>query len=204
MPDDHVLWEGLKNELEAIVRYRCPGRSEMWRDDVVQEALLRLRNLLARGIRQPEDFESPYLHRVAHSVIVNTWHRERRRREAPLDDDSAPVPLEPGADPEAQAVLADLGSRIARHLRRLSPERRLAVQLCVIQGHRAAEAAAILGFSVRKTENLVFRGRQQLRRWLSEELETAEQDDSRERTAALVLLHLCSAEAWGKRINGRG
>ncbi len=99
-----------------------------------------------------------YLYKVAHSVLVDEIRRVRRRRETDLED--APA-AEPSArdqdDPERTAASREIGRGIQSCLAGLARDRRLAVTL-YLQGHSVPEAARILGWPEKRTENLVYRG----------------------------------------------
>ena len=68
-------------------------------------------------------------------------------------------------DPQPENVPAG-GGGIRDCLSRMSANRGLAVTL-YLQGHTAPETGRILGWSLRKTENLIFRGMADLRRCLA-------------------------------------
>src|SRR4030095_2192143 len=77
-------------------------------------------------------------------------------------------PLEPRAqgDPEQDTSFGELGAAVRDCLVAMKRERRLAVMLH-LQGHPVAEAARILDWSVKRTENLVYRGLADLRQCLA-------------------------------------
>ena len=95
----------------------------------------------------------------------------RRRPETHLGEgvDAGPPSEEPSPSsrpsPERRAEQSQLGASIAACLSSLKPERRQALVL-YLEGHSVVEAARLLGWSHKKTENLVYRGLADLRRQL--------------------------------------
>ena len=112
-----------------------------------------------------------YLHKVAHSALVDEIRRRKRRREvsieAPTEGGEEARPFEPQAqgDPESHTSYRQLGSAIRACLAATTRDRRLAVVL-YLQGHSVPEASRILGWDVKRTENLVYRGLADLRQCL--------------------------------------
>jgi RNA polymerase sigma-70 factor (ECF subfamily) len=68
-------------------------------------------------------------------------------------------------DPEATASFRELGSAVRDCLTSAKRERRLAVTLYLL-GHSVPDAARILGWDAKRTENLVYRGLADLRQCL--------------------------------------
>jgi RNA polymerase sigma-70 factor (ECF subfamily) len=103
---------------------------------------------------------------VAHSVLVDEIRRVKRRQETDLDDQVADQVTVTTADPERMVASAEIGRGIQCCLANMKQERRLAVTL-YLQGHTVAEAARILDWSQKRTENLVYRGLADLRACLT-------------------------------------
>jgi RNA polymerase sigma-70 factor (ECF subfamily) len=103
---------------------------------------------------------------VAYSVLVDELRRERRRHETSLDDDGVGDVAGREEDPERLARSGEIGRGIQDCLTRLKRERRLAVTLH-LQGHTVPEAARVLDWTVKRTENLVYRGLADLRECLT-------------------------------------
>jgi RNA polymerase sigma-70 factor (ECF subfamily) len=115
---------------------------------------------------------------VAHSALVDEIRRRQRRREVQLDVGEpdaheaqaqghvarAPEPRATG-DPEQDASLRELGGAVRGCLLEMKRDRRLAVTL-YLQGHSVPEAARLLDWPVKRTENLVYRGLADLRQCL--------------------------------------
>jgi RNA polymerase sigma-70 factor (ECF subfamily) len=165
-PQEAELPAGLRRELGRAVAAVCPRWLADQRDDIAQAAALRILELQrqSEGMRQ---FSSSYLWRVAHSVLVDDIRRVRRRREQPLEDASptrqrAVRPPNPEEEAQAQEISEAIGSCLGQ----LVSPRRLAVTLH-LQGHSVPEAAELLGYGRKRTENLVYRGLSDLRRCLA-------------------------------------
>jgi RNA polymerase sigma-70 factor (ECF subfamily) len=144
----------------------CPGWLADHRDDLVQCAMMYVLGIMRRS---PADrrLTSGYLFRVAQNALRDEIRRRRWRSEVALDD--AVLVCEPAAatfGPDRLASSAEIGRAIADCLRQLAEPRRVAVILN-LQGHSVPEAARLLGWTVKKTENLVYRGLADLRRSLA-------------------------------------
>lgn len=160
----------LRDNLLRAVNRVCPPWLASRRDDLVQAAVLRVMDVERRseGARELE-LKKAYLYRVAHSALIDEIRRHRRRGEVPIEGEvhSQPSPDAGSVSPERTAVSADIGRAIQESLLEIKRERRLAVTL-YLQGHSVPESAAILGWTRKKTENLVYRGLADLRQWLLE------------------------------------
>lgn len=167
--DSDIDYSQLRKDLERAVARLCPGWLSGQRDDLVQAAVMRVMQIVkadASGERGRRALASFYLHKVAHSALVDEIRRVRRRHESPLDD---PANVPPAAaahlNPERMAASHQIGRGIQDCLTRMSRERRLAVTLH-LQGHTVPEASRILDWSAKRTENLVYRGLADLRECL--------------------------------------
>jgi RNA polymerase sigma-70 factor, ECF subfamily len=166
-PSDEAVAE-LRAAMQRAVRRVCPRWLSDRSEDLVQAATLRV--LEARP--SPEGnpgVSASYLYRVAYTTLVDEIRRLRRRPEAPLDEEGeggVPVPATaPG--PEKAYAAKEIGEAIRDCLRHLVRDRRLALTLH-LEGHTVPQAAALLDWSAKRTENLVYRGLADLRRCLSE------------------------------------
>jgi RNA polymerase sigma-70 factor (ECF subfamily) len=163
-------WTALRAALVRAVRRQCPRWLSDHADDLVQAALMKVM-AAAGGSEGNRPLSSFYLYRVAHSALVDEIRRRQRRREVPLGvtdaDDEPGGHIEPQAagDPEQDASLRELGAAIRECLLDMNADRRLAVTL-YLQGHSVPEAARILGWAAKRTENLVYRGLADLRQCL--------------------------------------
>jgi RNA polymerase sigma-70 factor, ECF subfamily len=155
----------LRQTLVRVVARICPAWLSAQRDDVVQAAVMRVVQILDKlkpiGEGDPP-FSSSYLFKVAHSALVDEIRRVRRRRETDFDDEGVAVAAVTADDPERRAAWREVGRGIQSCLLLMKRERRLAVTL-YLQGHNVADAARILDWPVKRTENLIYRGLADLR-----------------------------------------
>lgn len=158
--------EELRRRVVAAVRRTCPTRLAAQMEDIAQTVLARL-VLSPRGGEGNPVFSSLYLTKAAYGATVDELRRLGRRREDSLEavaeEDSMAAP---DASPERKAASAEIARGIQDCLTRLVRARRLAVTL-YLQGCAVPEAAGLLRWSAKKTENLVYRGLADLRRCLT-------------------------------------
>lgn len=148
--------------LTRAVRKVCPPWMNDRRDDLIQAAMMKVMAIEQRSEGNRE-LTSSYLYRVAHSALVDEIRRLRRRREVDLDETAAQVESRTsGDDPERSAASREIGHGIQDCLTTMLQDRRLAVTLH-LQGHSVPEAASILDWTAKRTENLVYRGLADLR-----------------------------------------
>ena len=157
--------ERLRHHLSRAVGRLCPGLLAQSREDLVQDCLVRVLDL-ARRSDEDRRLAPAYLYKVAYSSLIDEIRRRRRRPESPLDDgDSVPGARSP-TDPEAALAGREIRRGIFACLDRLQQDRRLAVTL-YLQGHSVPEAARILDWDIKRTENLVYRALAGLRECLA-------------------------------------
>lgn len=154
--------EILRGRILEAARRACPPRLASQLEDIVQTVLIRL--VAPRpGGEGNRAFSSTYLARAAYGATVDEIRRVCRRREDPLRD---PALLDrvagTRAGPEREAASAEIGRGIQDCLAKLVRPRRLAVTL-YLEGCTVPEVAALLEWSVKKAENLVYRGLADLR-----------------------------------------
>jgi RNA polymerase sigma-70 factor (ECF subfamily) len=162
-PDRH---ERLRRDLDRAVAAVCPSWLASERDDLVQAAMLKVMAVERRG-EAPGEGVPPlgpsYLYRVAHSAVIDEIRARRRRPEVPLEEDevaSGQTAREPA--PDASVHGHEIGGAIRACLAAMKRERRLAIVLRLL-GHSVPDAARLLGWSGKSTENLVYRGLADLR-----------------------------------------
>lgn len=167
-PGSETDYAELRAELARAVRRLCPRWLASRAEDLVQVALLRILELRQRS-EQERELSSFYLKRVAYSALVDEIRRLERRRESPLEmDDGEPLPVasdSPG--PERLQEGREMGEGIRECLGTLLRQRQLAVTL-YLQDVSVVEAAGLLGWDLKHTRNLVYRGLGDLRRCLEE------------------------------------
>src|SRR5688500_8979946 len=137
-------WTALRTTLVRAVRRQCPAWLSAHADDLVQSALVKVMAIAGAG-EGTRVLSTFYLHRVAHSALVDEIRRRQRRREVTLEvddpqDQQGPT-IEPRAagNPEQDASLRELGSAIRECLLSMNGDRRLAVAL-YLQGHSVPDA----------------------------------------------------------------
>lgn len=163
--EDPELYEKIRR---AVLK-ACPAWMGQRREDLAQKAVLRV---LERAKRSPDEarFCSSYLYRTAYSVVVDEIRSIRRKEGNDASEGQDLVEQRATAkvshsDPENQAQDNRLGAAIRACLAGLKYERRLALTLN-LQGYSNPDAARMLDWSTKRTENLTVRGRSDLRRCL--------------------------------------
>lgn len=166
---DEVLdYATLRQDVARAVARLCPRWMVDRRDDLVQAAVMRVMHITAKRSASGEETRSlstSYLYKVAYSVLVDEIRRLRRLCETDLQDEAVAASASATEDPERKAVSKEVGRSIQDCLIGMKRERRLAVTLH-LQGHTASEAARILDWAAKQTENLVYRGLADLRKCL--------------------------------------
>ena len=163
-------WAKLLTVMTRAVRRQCPTWLVDLAPDIAQAALMKVMKAEQR-LAAERPLSSFYLFRVAHSALVDEIRRRRRLREIALEvvtetgEDYRPAEPIAGDDPERDASFRELGAAVRGCLLTMNRERRLAVALH-LQSHTVPEAARILGWKVKRTENLVYRGLANLRECL--------------------------------------
>jgi RNA polymerase sigma-70 factor (ECF subfamily) len=159
----------LRRDVARAVARLCPNWLADRRDDLVQAAVMRVMRIadgpspLGEGNRA---VSTSYLYKVAYSVLVDELRRLRRRRETDLDEEGVALTASEREDPERTTASREIGRGIRECLKAMKDERRLAVTLH-LQGHTVPEAARILDWAPKRTENLVYRGLADLRECLT-------------------------------------
>ncbi len=158
--------EGLRASLREAVRRCCPSWLAADAEDIVQEAMLKVLRVLEHR-EGSAGLPSSYLWRVAYSATVDEIRRRERRREVPMDESGAVVEFRSReSSPESLAVSGELTRGIRQCLEAMAAPRRHAVALRLL-GHTVREVAALLRWSYKRAENLVYRGLGDLKRCLS-------------------------------------
>ncbi len=152
----------LREQLARAVRRVCPGWLHDRSEDIIQAAMIRVMEVRRKSDGDRE-FTSAYLWKVAYSALIDEIRRLRRRPETPLEEEES-YDMFPGGSPNPERMLnsAEMGRGIRECLDRLILPRRRAVTLHLL-GHSVPEAARILDWNPKRTENLVYRGLDNLR-----------------------------------------
>lgn len=166
-PDEELV--RLRSALARAVVQVCPRWLADQADDLVQVAMLRLLEIRRRAEGKVE-FKSFYLRKVAYSALIDEIRRRRRRHEVALPEGEGtiePQTTAASSNPERNRAASEIGRAIRDCLGRLIRPRRLAATLH-LQGHSVPEVSQLMGWTVKKAENLVYRGLADLRECLVE------------------------------------
>jgi RNA polymerase sigma factor (sigma-70 family) len=158
-------WEQVVRDHSARVyrlAYRLSGNAQD-AEDLTQETFVRVFRSLAAF--SPGTFEG-WLHRITTNLFLDMVRRRQRIRFDALPEDTERLP---GSAPSPEQVYADthLDPQIQAALDALSPEFRVAVVLCDIEGLTYEEIAATLGIKLGTVRSRIHRGRVQLREALA-------------------------------------
>lgn len=155
----------LRQTLLRAVSRICPSRLASHREDIVQAAMLRIMETLGRG-EHTGIHSASYVWKAAYTATVDEIRRMERLREVPLDE--VPAELETGRQAPSSGAVDDrleLGTAIRGCLSGLLADRREAVALH-LYGFSAQEVARMLGWDLKRTNNLLYRGLADLRHCL--------------------------------------
>jgi RNA polymerase sigma-70 factor (ECF subfamily) len=158
-------WEQVVRDHSARVyrlAYRLSGNAQD-AEDLTQETFVRVFRSLADF--SPGTFEG-WLHRITTNLFLDLVRRRQRIRFDALPEDTERLP---GAAPSPEQVYADthLDPAIQAALAALTPEFRVAVVLCDIEGLTYEEISATLGIKLGTVRSRIHRGRLQLREALA-------------------------------------
>lgn len=156
-------YEALYQKVERSVRNACPEWLRAQEDDLVQHAMMRVWAIVKKN-EGKDELPSSYLWKVAQSATIDEIRRHRRRSESSLTDEEGNEvePASETAGPEHKTRAKEMGEGIKECLANLMESRRSPVVLN-LQGHSVPEVSRLLGWTVKKTENLVYRGLRELR-----------------------------------------
>jgi RNA polymerase sigma-70 factor (ECF subfamily) len=158
-------WEQVVREHSARVyrlAYRLSGNAQD-AEDLTQETFVRVFRSLADY--QPGTFEG-WLHRITTNLFLDMVRRRQRIRFDALPEDTERLP---GSAPGPEQVYAatHLDPQVQAALAALSPEFRVPVVLCDIEGLTYEEIGATLGIKLGTVRSRIHRGRVQLREALA-------------------------------------
>ena len=106
-----------------------------------------------------------YLYRIARNMVVRLHKFRRKRQEFSLDE-AMPAP---DASPEDAAWREERGAILRRCLNRIPPQYREALYLVFDMDMSYAQAARVLGCSVKKVDHMLDNGKKRLRQELEKE-----------------------------------
>jgi len=187
--EDARLVRGLRAGIESayeelLTRYQQPGYGIVYRllgdqndaCDVVQEIFLKVFRSV-HSFKERSSFRT-WIYRIAVNEAHNhrRWFSRHRKREVAIDrEDGAygafEIAPDPGPSPFDFALDRETHLLIERALEEISPVFRTAVVLRDIEGLGYEEIADILQISLGTVKSRILRGREALRRALSERLE---------------------------------
>jgi len=158
-------WDEVVREHSARVyrlAYRLSGNRQD-AEDLTQETFIRVFRSLANFA--PGTFEG-WLHRITTNLFLDMVRRRQRIRFDALPEDTERLP---GSAPSPEQVYTDthLDPEVQAALDALSPDFRVAVVLCDIEGLTYEEIAATLGIKLGTVRSRIHRGRVQLREALA-------------------------------------
>jgi len=158
-------WEQVVREHSARVyrlAYRLSGNAQD-AEDLTQETFVRVFRSLADF--SPGTFEG-WLHRITTNLFLDMVRRRARIRFDALPEDTERLP---GNAPSPEQVYADthLDPQVQAALDALTPEFRVPVVLCDIEGLTYEEIGATLGIKLGTVRSRIHRGRVQLREALA-------------------------------------
>lgn len=166
--DEHAFQQLIRRHLQRTVRAatRITG-SVADGEDAAQEAFIRVWKHAADFVREEDAGAkfSTWLYRIVFNLCID---QKRKRRFDTLDD--APEMADSASGPEKALAQKEQSRRVQGALARLPERQRAAFVLCFYEDHTNAEAADILGISVKAIESLLVRARRDLRDQLSTEV----------------------------------
>lgn len=162
--DPEGLAAEIRPKIKRTVERLCPRWLSARCDDIVQVAVLRV--LHARNKTEGNrPLPAAFLWKVALAATVDEIRRATRLRESSGDGALPDGPAPASGEPDHQLAAREIDAGIRQCLMRLAPGRRAAVTLYLL-GHSIPEAARLLAFDEKRSENLIYRGMADLRRCL--------------------------------------
>lgn len=150
-----LLAKRYMNLLYSVAFRMFPQRDDA--EDIVQEALLRIWSKAHLWREDAGASVSTWLYRLTYNLCID--HKRRARfQTAPLDENEA----DEGKSADKRLQDKEAGAIVSAALQRLPERQRAALVLCHYQGLSNAEAADVMGTSVKAIEGLLVRARQGL------------------------------------------
>ena len=150
-----ILAKRYMNLLYSVAFRMFPQRADA--EDIVQEALLRLWSKAHLWRAGTGASVSTWLYRLTYNLCVDQKRRGKFQT-APLDKNEA----DSGGLADDKLQDRQTGAIVNEALQRLPERQRAALVLCHYQGLSNAEAADVMGTSVKAIEGLLVRARQAL------------------------------------------
>jgi RNA polymerase sigma-70 factor (ECF subfamily) len=177
--DEELLSRARAGDAEAfrvIFDRQAPGvrrflgdllRDDSAADEGTQETFVRAHFRLST-LSEPEKMQG-WLFGIARMVFLESLRK--KRREAPVADESEPQQIDRAPTPEAALLGREADRVLDQALAGLSQERRAALLMRFDHGLAYDEIASALGWKLQKVKNEIHRARLQLRAQLAEFLE---------------------------------
>lgn len=156
----------IRKQTIAAVRRTCPSWIRVEADDIVQNVMVQVLDSLKKS-EGKKHFSAMYLQRAVYGKTMDQVRLRYRRKETPVEALETKTPArsgEPG--PEQRSAAGEIAAGIRDCLAGLQEPRRLAVTM-YLQGCSVPKAAMHLAWTLKKTENLTYRGLGDLRKCLS-------------------------------------
>lgn len=157
----------------VLLRYASMVRSVARRrglnDGDIEEVLQEVRIRIWRAKGEGEvlgEVPTSYVYRTAMSAAVDLIRRRRGNREDSIEAQPLAFIASPSPGPDRDLAQAELQAQLESALAQLPAPRRAVVSLH-LAGYERGEIASVLGWSLVKTRNLLFRGMEDLRARLS-------------------------------------
>ncbi|MGH1341478.1 MAG: RNA polymerase sigma factor [Nannocystales bacterium] len=163
--DENATLREIRQRLTRAIGSVCPAAMNAHSEDIVQLAMLRVAKVRSQGLGNAP-LPASYLWRVAYSTTIDELRKLQSRQrtvDGAAEASVAGPRVVPAPDTSAEAQ--QLGTAIRACLCGLAENRRRAVNL-YLQGHTVPETGSLLGWTRKRTENLVFRGLADLRNCL--------------------------------------
>jgi len=154
--------EVIRKRAEAAVRRTCPDWLSRQAEDIVQNVILQFLSADKKS-EGKKRYSAIYVEKAVFGATMDQIRHLYRRKEKPVEElDLLEQADDRQAGPEKKAAAGEIGSGIRDCLAGLARNRRLAVIL-YLQGCTVPKAAQHLMWTLKKTENLVYRGLSDLR-----------------------------------------
>lgn len=182
--DDRLMALVARDQTEALNQLMLRWQQRIFRfiqkgvrdadvaEELTQETFWRLWQ--ARGKYQAGGTFSSWLFRIASRLCLDHYRKQSRRPSLIGSDDPVDSVAPPRDDPQQAAQGAELQMAIDSAMAQLPVNQRLAIEMIRFEGMSYKEAAEALECSVGAVEQLLYRGRQQLKTALAEFIPAAE------------------------------
>jgi RNA polymerase sigma-70 factor (ECF subfamily) len=158
-----TLYEEFAGYAFAILRRQLGSSPHV--EDLLQQVFVKVYRELPE-FQGDKPFRA-WLRRACYFVVYDHLRKAKRHEAISLDDDDRGIPIaeqEPGeapADPERELLKAEIRRRSLTVLRKLKPEKRVALVMHDFEGHTLDEAAEVLGCSRFTVRTRVTRARRE-------------------------------------------